>query len=218
MKKYSLVLLCITLALSSCGAGLIKKESNNLKEDLSYKEIEFIEQNGNLTLIYDESSNQWVSLKATSNASIDFMNSKSTLDAFSIATLKAKALLGTFMSGNLRSKSKHTNMSKITINDEQKSFLDGQNQPVKEVNIFGDESVDEKYLSSSSNNQSGNQNNKIAQEVSQEIYEDTNAIIKGAFVTDRTIDKDKKFVSVSVMITRNSINAAQQIKRQIASE
>lgn len=209
--------LLLLLCLFGCYANSIKKTSN-IKDDLqvSEKEINFLQENGNVSILYDEANNQWISITATSNASIGFKNNKATLDAFSVATLRAKGLLVSFLAGNISSKQYHSNTSKFVLNDKEKSTTEGQTQPVQEVDIFGDAKVDRKYLSHDVLSDSVDNETKIVENITQEINENAQAILKGAFVIERKVDKESNLVSVTVSITRYSVEAAKQIKKQIS--
>ena len=100
MKVY---ILFIFIFISACSSNP-PQELNVQKQSL--KEIELINDSGQLVISYNENDQSWIDIKVTANAKINSQEFDEINNAIKIATLKARASLLEFLENKIESKNK----------------------------------------------------------------------------------------------------------------
>jgi len=190
----------------------ISKESAlETKPDIKTAEVTFHEKNGTLILEFDEQGS-WVRIKTSGTSPVEFNHANAREQAFTIATMRAKRNLIEFLSNDVKSQKAVSNISDVYLKDIVKEDT---------TNSLKSLSADEEGTGNSSeqkSNENRNRANRVATNVREQIVDNANAILRGAYVSARNIDRATNQVSVEVSISRKTIVAAQQIRAQMGGQ
>ena len=168
-------------------------------------DVEFLEANGPLTLTFDDKGN-WVSIKSSATAPLVNNAPEGVEIAFKTATMRAKRNLTEFMSNDVKSTK--------SVQTISKSYLKNiaQVDSANESNTAGED--EDAASNSQATKESRQKANTIAQTVRERIDDNAQAILKGVQVTERKVSKEQQHVSVTILVTQQSIKGAEQIRKQ----
>jgi len=221
-KKIIAVAVAGALLLTSGCSSFGDKETvtvidNKLEQvpDIRAQEVEFLETNGKITLEFDESGAEWLTIESTGTSPINFNHANSREEAFLVASMRARANLTEFLNNSVKTEKFTEHVSKTILNDNVTNGKVDDTEPVTETDIFGDATTSNELVSKVANKEERNRATKVAQQVRQTINESSNGIIKGAVISKRQINTDIQMVSVTVRVSKKTINAAHKIRAQM---
>lgn len=183
--------------------------------DIKQQEVVFLEENGKITLEFDEKTGDWIAIEATGTSPVTFNHANSREEAFTVASMRARANLVEFLTNSVKTEKFVENVSKTILNDSVKNGKVDLTEPVTSTDIFGDQTTENGTVSKVDNVEERNRATKVAQQVKQTVHESTNGILKGVVVSKRNINADIQMVSVTVRASKKTINAAQKIRAQM---
>ena len=220
-KKFIAVAVAGALMLGGCSTMNDKPTVSQItdqlesKPDIKAQEVEFLETNGKITLEFDENGNEWLVIESTGTAPVNFNHANSREEAFLVASMRARSNLVEFLNNSVKTEKFVENVSKTILNDSVKNGKTDQTEPVTETDIFGDQTTSEQVVDRVANEEERQRATKVAQLVRHTINESSNGILKGALVSSRKINTDIQMVSVTVRVSKKTINAAQKIRAQM---
>ena len=193
MKVY---ILFIFVFISACSSNP-PQELNVQKQSL--KEIELINDSGQLVISYNENDQSWIDIKVTANAKINSQEFDEINNAIKIATLKARASLLEFLENKIESKNSYRTKSFINAsNDNQRSYLIDNEQMSSDAEEIGNVYQDNRLINSE-------------YQLIQKISSQAKGKLYGVSVTNQTIHEDSNQVFVTVELSKNSMNIAADI-------
>ncbi len=171
-------------------------------------DVEFLEANGPLTLTFDDKGN-WVSIKSSATAPLVNNAPEGVEIAFKTATMRAKRNLTEFMSNDVKSTK--------SVQTISKSYLKNiaQVDSTNESNTAGED--EDAASNSQATKESRQKANTIAQTVRERIDDNAQAILKGVQVTERKVSKEQQHVSVTILVTQQSIKGAEQVRKAMGN-
>lgn len=202
IKKMFLIVAAMFLGLTACSNS--PKNSVDATPGRS-ADVEFLEQNGPLTLTFDDKGN-WLSIMSSATAPLVNNAPEGVEVAFKTAMMRAKRNLIEFLSDDVKSTK--------SVQTISKSYLKNiaQVDSAKEANTTGD---DEGLASNTQAAKESRQKaNTIAQTVRERVDDNSQAILKGVQINERKISKEQQHVSVTILVTQQSIKGADQIRKQ----
>jgi hypothetical protein len=170
--------------------------------------VEFLEANGPLTLTFDDKGN-WISIKSSATAPLVNNAPEGVEIAFKTATMRAKRNLTEFMSNDVKSTKSVQTISKSYLKNIAQ--VDSSN----ESNTAGDE--EDAASNSQATKESRQKANTVAQTVRERIDDNSQAILKGVQVTERKVSKEQQHVSVTILVTQQSIKGAEQMRKAMGN-
>ena len=188
------------------------------KPEIKQQEVVFLEDNGKITLEFDETGAEWLVIESTATSPVNFNHANSREEAFLVATMRARAGIVEFLNNSVKTEKFVENVSKTILNDNLTNGSSDDTVPVTETDIFGDQVTENQLVNKVANVEERNRATKVAQSVKQTINESSNGILKGAVVSKRVINADVDMVSVTVRASKKSINAAHVIRAQMDGE
>ena len=205
-----------TVALSGCSTfgespKSVVEVQNPLEQtpDIPKSEAAFLTELGTVSLEFTEEG-EWTLIKATATAPVNFNHSQGRDDAFNLATMRAKRNMAEFLSNNVKSDKVTESMTRTTLRD----IVVNEGTESRDRKNANDFDLD--TYSGPEGNQYSSENRKrasqIVQSVQDSISDTSQAVLKGAYISDRNINRDNNLVSVTVMASKKSINAAGQIR------
>lgn len=201
MKKSFLILSAMFLGLTACSST--PKNPVDATPGRT-ADVEFLEANGPLTLTFDDKGN-WVSIQSTATAPLVNNAPEGVELAFKTAAMRAKRNLAEFMSNDLKSTSSVQTISKSYLKNIAQ--VDSANQST----TAGDD--EDAASNSQSAKESRQKANTVAQTVRERIDDNAQAILKGVQVTNRKVSKEQQHVSVTIVVTQQSITGAEQMRK-----
>lgn len=220
MKNKKLLTLAVAGAIALSGCSMFQTEptvaqiDNPLEAtpDIKAQEVAFLEENGKITLEFDETGAEWLVIESTGTSPINFNHANSREEAFLVATMRARASLVEFLNNSVKTEKFTEHVSKTILNDNVVNGKQDDTQPVTETDVFGDESTSNQLVATVANVEERKRATKVAQQVRHTINESSNGILKGAVVSDRNVDIDIQMVAVTVRVSKKTINAAHTIR------
>lgn len=212
----SAAVIAAALGLSGCSTFGDKPESvtevNNPLEttpDIPKSEAAFLTELGTVSIEFTEEG-EWTLVKATATAPVNFNHSQGRDDAFNLATMRAKRNMAEFLSNNIKSDKVTESMTRTTLRDIV--LNEGtESRDRKSANDF-----DLDTYSGPEGNQYSSENRKrasqIVSSVQDSISDTTQAVLKGAYISERSVNRENNLVSVTILASKKSINAASQIR------
>ena len=194
----------------------VTKIENKLetKPDIKKAEAEFLETAGTVQLQFSEEG-EWLLIKTSGTAPINFNHAQGREDAFLLATMRAKRNLVEFLNNDVKSGKAVENITKTALKDIVSSNSNEnrkRNKDTKTDELFGsDTEVDNSQYSQEERNRA----NKISQSVTETINDNSQGILRGAYIANRSIDRESNMVSVTLMVSKKSINTAALIRTQM---
>ena len=208
MKKSSLIFSAVALmVIGLAGCSSTPKNPTDATPGRT-ADVEFLEANGPLTLTFDDKGN-WVSIKSSATAPLVNNAPEGVEIAFKTATMRAKRNLTEFMANDVKSTK--------SVQTISKSYLKNIAQ-VDSANESKTAGEDEDAASNSQATKESRQKaNTIAQTVRERIDDNSQAILKGVQVTERKVSKEQQHVSVTILVTQQSIKGAEQVRKAMGN-
>lgn len=192
-----------------------KSTSLEKKPDVTKAEASFVESNGALTLEFDDEGN-WLKIKTSGTSPLEFNHANAKEQAFTVAQMRAKRNLIEFLNNDVKSQKSVTNVSEVFLKDIVKDQNATKTKPKKESTEDSDvlESNNETSQDSMENRKRAN---KVAMTVREQINDNAAGILKGVYVSNRSVDRESNQVSVELTVTRKTINVASQLRGLMGS-
>ncbi len=215
--KLKLLTIAIVAALATgCASNKpepVTKVQNKLeqKPDIKKAEAEFLEVSGTLQLQFSEDGD-WVAIKTTGTAPINFNHPQGREDAFMLATMRAKRNLVEFLTNDVKSGKVAENVTKTAMRDivSNKNTEDRRRDSKNDNDsLFGS---DGDVAGGMYSEEERRRASKIAQSVTETISDNSQFILKGAYVANRNVDRDSNMVAVTIMVSKKSMNTAAQVR------
>lgn len=209
MKKL-IAAMCV-LALAGCASTDGKQQDAASSADKSgvesgrLAETAFEEAGGTLNLVFDAQGN-WVKITAKGAAAIldDTPSGRET--AMTIATMRAKRTVAEFLSSEVGSSKTMTRIAKSYARTYQST--DSKN-PVASLENDDDDAA----MSQTGGSEASRHAQRLASTLTERIRENSSAILKGVYVSQRTFDGER--VTVELTASRESVAAARQLSRMM---
>lgn len=221
MKKGIISMAVLALFVTGCASNKqvpapVAKVENKLemKPDIRKAEAEFLETAGTVQLQFSEEGD-WLLIKTSGTAPINFNHAQGREDAFLLATMRAKRNLVEFLNNDIKSGKAVENVTKTVLKDivsSNGSENSKRSKDTKSDELFGsDTEVDHSQYSQEERNRAS----KISQSVTENINDNSQGILRGAYVANRSIDRESNMVAVTLMVSKKSINAAAVVRTQM---
>lgn len=220
MKKSALAMALVAVFTVGCATKgspptPVKVENKlELKPDIKKAEAEFLEMSGTLQLQFSDDGD-WVVIKSSGTAPINFNHPQGREDAFMLATMRAKRTLIEFLTNDVKSGKVAENVTKTAMRDmvTNKNTEDRRRDSKKETDsLFGSDNDTTGGMYSEEDRQRAS---KIAQSVTETISDNSQFILKGAYVANRVVDRETNMVSVTLLVSKKSMNVSSQIRTQM---
>lgn len=220
MKRSLISMVVLTMLATGCSSFSGKKAEvpepvikveNKLesKPDIKKAEAEFIEANGSLQLQFAEDG-EWLVIKTMGTAPINFNHSQGHEDAFMLASMRAKRNLIEFLNNDIKSNKAVDNLTKTSLRDIVSTKNKEQRAPnAKESDEAEGAGID------TFNEEDRRRANRISQTVSESIRDSSQSILKGAYIAKRTVDRETNMVSVTLMVSKKSINISNDVRKMM---
>lgn len=205
MKKSLLVLSAVVFGLVACNST--PKNPIDATPGRT-ADVEFLEANGPLTLTFDDKGN-WVSIKSSATAPLVNNAPEGVEIAFKTATMRAKRNLTEFMANDVKSTKSVQTISKSYLKNIAQ--VDSSN----ESKTAGED--EDAASNSQATKESRQKANTIAQTVRERIDDNAQAILRGVQVTERKVSKEQQHVSVTIVVTQQSIRGAEQVRKAMGN-
>ena len=192
------------------------KVENKLEQtpDIKKAEAEFLEATGTVQLQFSDAG-EWLVIKTTGTAPINFNHPQGREDAFMLATMRAKRNLVEFLTNDVKSVKVAENVTKTAFTDlvTNKNTEDRRRDSKKESDsLFGGDGETTGGMYSEEDRKRAS---KIAQSVTETISDNSQFILRGAYVAKREVTRDNNMVAVTVLVSKKSMNAAAQVRTQM---
>lgn len=221
MKQGIISMAVLALFVTGCAStkeapAPVTKIENKLesKPDIKKAEAEFLETAGTVQLQFSDEG-EWLLIKTSGTAPINFNHAQGREDAFLLATMRAKRNLVEFLNNDVKSGKAVENVTKTALKDivsSNGSENRKRNKDTKTDDLFGsDTEVDNSQYSQEERNRA----NKISQSVTETINDNSQGILRGAYIANRSIDRESNMVAVTMMVSKKSINAAALVRTQM---
>ncbi len=221
MKKSIISMAVLAVFLTGCASTSkspppVAKVENKLemKPDIRKAEAEFLETAGTVQLQFSEEGD-WLLIKTSGTAPINFNHAQGREDAFLLATMRAKRNLVEFLNNDIKSGKAVENVTKTALKDivtSNGSENSKRSKDTKSDELFGsDTEVDHSQYSQEERNRAS----KISQSVTENINDNSQGILRGAYISNRSIDRECNMVAVTLMVSKKSINAASVVRTQM---
>ncbi len=220
MKKSALAMALVAVFTVGCATKgsppTPTKVENKLEQtpDIAKAEAEFLEATGTVQLQFSEQG-EWLVIKTTGTAPINFNHPQGREDAFMLATMRAKRNLVEFLTNDVKSGKVAENVTKTALTDlvTNKNTEDRRRDSKKENDsLFGSDNDTTGGMYSEEDRKRAS---KIAQSVTETISDNSQFILKGAYVAKREVTRDNNMVAVTVLVSKKSMNAAAQVRTQM---
>jgi hypothetical protein len=153
-------------------------------ENISQEAIKYSQDFGKIAVDYTSDGN-WIQLKSSATANLPINNEAGIEQAMNVATLRAKRNIIEFIKTDLSSATTTESITKSLMKDIS--------------------SNDERSQQKASN---------IATEIVEKITVQSDGVIGGVYVANRSISQDKQTVSVTVQVDKKSLQAAQSLNKK----
>jgi hypothetical protein len=129
--------------------------------------------------------------------------------------MRAKRNLVEFLNNDIKSGKAVENVTKTALKDivtSNGSENSKRSKDTKSDELFGsDTEVDHSQYSQEERNRAS----KISQSVTENINDNSQGILRGAYISNRSIDRESNMVAVTLMVSKKSINAASVVRTQM---
>jgi hypothetical protein len=143
-------------------------------------------------------------------APINFNHSQGHEDAFMLASMRAKRNLIEFLNNDIKSNKAVDNLTKTSLRD----IVSTKNKEQRKPNAKEDEEAEGAGIDTF-NEEDRRRANRISQTVSESIRDSSQSILKGAYIAKRTVDRETNMVSVTLMVSKKSINASNDVRKMM---
>lgn len=158
---------------------------------------------GKVALEYGDDG-RWVSIASVASAPVGGAGQASVEQAITVATLKARRNLAEFMGGDLQA----SRSLRVISRGVQRSQAGATSRQVSEVSA--DEEMDDRTEATLDSS-----HEKIAQTVRETISQRSAAILKGVMTIREDHDREAGIVTVEIMASQHSIDAARSIRQEM---
>jgi hypothetical protein len=217
MKKSILTLAVLAIFATGCASNKapepVAKVENRLeqKPDIKKAEAEFLETAGTVQLQFSDEG-EWLLIKTSGTAPINFNHAQGREDAFILATMRAKRNLIEFLQNDVKSGKVTENITKSVLKDIISSKTNEERKKNKDTKsddlLGGDSEIDQNQYSQEDRTRA----NRLSQLVTETITDNANGILRGAFISKREVDRDSNMVSVTIQVSKKSINTAATVR------
>jgi hypothetical protein len=217
MKKSILTLAVLAIFATGCASNKapepVAKVENRLeqKPDIKKAEVEFLETAGTVQLQFSDEG-EWLLIKTSGTAPINFNHAQGREDAFILATMRAKRNLIEFLQNDVKSGKVTENITKSVLKDIISSKTNEERKKNKDTKsddlLGGDSEIDQNQYSQEDRTRA----NRLSQLVTETITDNANGILRGAFISKREVDRDSNMVSVTIQVSKKSINTAATVR------
>lgn len=198
----SLLICLLALAVTACSSSGVKPLAAAATPMLA--ESSFEETGGTLNLVFDAQGN-WVRITSQGAATLHDDSPSARETAMAIATLRAKGAMVEFMNNDIRS----TKTVRRIARNYARTFHASKGQPLDEAAIAEDAETD--FVQGDA--ESTREFNRLATTLTERIQDSSAAILKGVYVSRRSVESDR--VVVEVVASRESVEAARQTSRMM---
>ena len=207
MKRLTILITALSLLGCATGNGLPNPDSPAITDEASspQAESEFVESSGTLHLVFDAEGN-WQKIVAKGSADLSGDSSTARESALMIATMRAKRTVAEFMNNDVKSSKTLDRIAKTYSSAFNTETADGDQQEDSETSIEPD--------SGERNTAQEKQAQRLASKIVEHIRDSSAAIIKGAYVSHRSLENER--VIVELTATRESIGAAKLVSRMMS--
>lgn len=214
--KHTVIALAVIAAVgvSGCASNKVEPVSKvenklEMKPDIPKSEATFLTESGTVTLEFAEDGS-WLVVKATATAPVNFNHSQGRDDAFTIATMRAKRNLAEFLNNDVKSDKVTESLTRTALRDIVKNE-NTESKNRKTLSDF-DEDTDTGPEGNQYSAEERRRASRIVTSVQESISDRTQAVLKGAYIADRKVNRENNLVSVTIQASRKSINAAGTIR------
>ena len=207
MKQLTILITALSLLGCATGNGLQHPDSPARTDEASspQAESEFVESSGTLHLVFDAEGN-WQKIVAKGSADLSGDSATARESALMIATMRAKRTVAEFMNNDVKSSKTLDRIAKTYSSAFNTETADGDQQEDSETSIEPD--------SGERNTAQKKQAQRLASKIVEHIRDSSAAIIKGAYVSHRSLEIER--VIVELTATRESIGAAKVVSRMMS--
>ncbi len=207
MKRLTILITALSLLGCATGNGLPSPDSPARTGEASspQAESEFVESSGTLHLVFDAEGN-WQKIVAKGSADLSGDSATARESALMVATMRAKRTVAEFMNNDVKSSKTLDRIAKTYSSAFSSETADGDQQEVSETSIEPD--------SGERNTAQEKQAQRLASKIVEHIRDSSAAIIKGAYVSHRSLENER--VIVELTATRESIGAAKLVSRMMS--
>lgn len=211
MKLKLLTIAMLAAFATGCASNKVEpvtKVENKLeqKPDIKKAEAEFLEEHGTLQIQFSDQG-EWLVIKTVGSAPINFNHAQGREDAFMLATMRAKRNLVEFMSNDVKSAKTAENIAKTSLRD----IVKNSNTEMKNRKVDPD-SDDDGVTGGMASEEDRRRANRIAQSVTESMSDNSQAILRGAFVAKREVSRENNMVAVTIMVSKKSINTSANLR------
>lgn len=198
----SLLVCLLALAVTACSSSGVKPPAAAATPVLATSSFE--EAGGTLNLVFDAQGN-WARITSQGSATLHDDSPSARETAMAIATLRAKRAMAEFMNNDIRS----TRTLRRIVRNYERSFHASKGQPQDDAAIAEDAETDFAQGDAESTRVSS----QLATMLTERIQNSSAAILKGVYVSRRSVESDR--VVVEVVASRESVEAARQASRMM---
>lgn len=207
MKR--LTILITALALLGCATGSSSPNpdfpAKAEKASSPQAESVFLESSGTLNLVFDTDGN-WQKIVAKGSADLSGDSPTARESALMIATMRAKRTVAEFLNNDVKSSKTLERIAKTYSSAFSAETADSDPQEDSEASIEPD--------SGERNTAQEKRAQRLASKLVEHIRDNSAAIIKGAYVSHRSLENER--VIVELTATRESIGAAKLVSRMMS--
>jgi hypothetical protein len=203
--KTLIAAMCV-LALAGCASTDSKQQDAYSTTDKSgvesrrLAEAAFEQTGGTLNLVFDAHGN-WLKLTSKGTASLTDGSPTGRETALMIAIMRAKRSVAEFMNNDVKSAKTLTRIARSYTRAFQSTASPSPDEPLK--------SEDDEAMNQPADTENSRQAHRFASTLTERIQDNSSAIIKGAYVSHRSLEDGQ--VIVEITASRESIGAARQL-------
>jgi len=207
--KTLIAAICV-LALAGCASTDSNQQDASASSEKSggesrrLAETAFEEAGGTLNLVFDAKGN-WVKITSKGTAAISDDSPGGRETAMTIATMRAKRTVAEFLSSEVRSSKTMTRIARSYARTYQSS---DSTKPVESLGVD-----DDAAMSLPSATEEDRHAQRLASTLTEQIRDNSSAILKGIFVSQRTFEGER--VTVELTASCESIEAARTVSRMM---
>ena len=207
MKRLTILITVLSLLGCATGNRLPHPDSPAKTDEASSPQTEsvFLETSGTLHLVFDADGN-WQKIVASGSADLSGDSPTARESALMIAIMRAKRTIAEFMNNDVKSSKTLDRIAKTYSSAFSMETADGDQQEISETSIEPD--------SGERNTAQEKQAQRLASKIVEHIRDSSAAIIKGAYVSHRSLENER--VIVELTATRESIGAAKLVSRMMS--
>ncbi len=207
MKRLTILITVLSLLGCATGNRLPHPDSPAKTDEASSPQTEsvFLETSGTLHLVFDADGN-WQKIVASGSADLSGDSPTARESALMIATMRAKRTVAEFMNNDVKSSKTLDRIAKTYSSAFNTETADSDQQEDSEASIEPD--------SGERNTAQEKRAQRLASKLVEHIRDNSAAIIKGAYVSHRSLENER--VIVELTATRESIGAAKLVSRMMS--